>query len=130
MEVDNENDLAKAINNNQDMIIIKGNLGKRVITIIATKRVAWLIAIGSVSVAVIAVLKVPVVAAGGPPALATDGIVATTAAGAAVSIWGVSATVAAISICAAGRSVKTLKKLYNGYSIVSKGEGYVRLKRK
>lgn len=29
MEVNNENDLAKAINNNQDMIIIKGDLSKK-----------------------------------------------------------------------------------------------------
>lgn len=28
MEVNNENDLAKAINNNQDMIIIKGDLSR------------------------------------------------------------------------------------------------------
>lgn len=130
MEVNNEKDLANAIKRNQNEITIVGDLSKKIIKIKATGKIAWVIAIGAVSVAVIAALKTPIIAAGGPPALAVDGIVATTSAGAAVSIWGVATTVAAISICVAGGSVSILKKLYEGYNIVSKGDGYVKLQKK
>lgn len=130
MDINNEKDLADAIKRNQDAIRITGDLSKKIIRITATGKVAWLIAIGAISVAVIAVLKSPVAATGGPSALAVNGFVAASSAGAAVSIWGVSTTVAAISICVAEKSVKTLKKLYNGYTVVSKGKDYVELKRK
>lgn len=130
MKVNNERDLANAIKNNQDEIIIEGDLSKKVIRIVTTGKVSWVIAIGAVSVAVIVALKTPVIAAGGAPALAMEGIIATTSAGAAVSIWGITTTIAAISICVAGGSISILKKLYGGYKIVSKRDGYVKLKKK
>ena len=95
MKVNNERDLANAIKNNQDEIIIEGDLSKKVIRIVTTGKVSWVIAIGAVSVAVIVALKTPVIAAGGAPALAMEGIIATTSAGAAVSICGLTTTIAA-----------------------------------
>lgn len=130
MRVNNEKDLANAINNNQDEIIIEGDLSKKIIRIKTTGKVSWLVAVGTVSVAVILVLKTPIVLAGGTPALAVEGIVATTSAGAAVSIWGVTTTVFAVSLCVAGGSVSVLRKLYGGYNIVLKRDGYIKLKKK
>lgn len=130
MDVKNEKELANAVKSNQNEITIKGDLAKKTIEIKSTGKVAWLIAFGAVGVAVIVALKIPIVVAGGPTAFASLGAIATTSAGAAVAIWGVSTTVAAISICVAGGSTAILKKLYDGYNIVSKGDGFVKLRKK
>ncbi|WP_317341109.1 hypothetical protein [Phocaeicola coprocola] len=130
MDVRNEKELASAVKSNQNEITIKGDLAEKTIKIKATGKVAWLVASGAVGVAVIIALKTPIVIAGGPHAVASLGAIATTSAGATVAIWGISTTVAAISICVAGGSAVTLKKLYEGYNIVSKGDGFVKLRKK
>lgn len=130
MDVRNEKELANAIKNNKNEITIKGDLARKTVTIKSTGKVAWVIAIGAVGFAFIIALKTPIIVAGGPTALAPLGAIATTSASAAVAIWGVSTTVAAISICVAGGSVATLKKLYEDYNIVSKGDGFVKLRKK
>lgn len=129
MDVKNEKELAKAIKNNQNEITIKGDLAEKTMKIKATGKVAWVIAIGAVGVATIIALKSPAIVTGGPTALVSIGGIATTSAGAAIAIWGVSTTVTAISICVAGGNVTVLKKLYEGYNIVSKGNGFVKLKK-
>lgn len=130
MNVRTEKELASAVKSNQNEITIRGDLAKKTIKIKATGNVAWIIAFGAVGVAVIIALKTPVVATGGPSALASLGAIATTSAGAAVAVWGLSTTVAAISICVAGGSVAILKKIYEDYNIVSKGDGFVKLRKK
>ena len=129
MDVRNEKELASAVKSNQNEITIKGDLAEKTIKIKATGKAAWLVAFGAVVVAVIIALKTPIIVAGGPTAFASLGAIATTSASAAVAIWGVSTTVTAISICVSGGSTAILKKLYDGYNIVSKGDGFVKLRK-
>lgn len=44
MAISNEKDLGEAVNNEQDTIEIEGDLGKKVLRIKATGKVAWLVA--------------------------------------------------------------------------------------
>lgn len=105
--VDNAQDLGKALNEGQDTITIKGDFKDKVIKIKGTGKVSWAIAIGAISVAVIAILKMPVAAVGGSVGgpvgtgvvCAVDGAIVASTAGAAVSILGLSTTIAAVSIC-------------------------------
>ncbi|MGM0582962.1 MAG: hypothetical protein ACQETL_19960 [Bacteroidota bacterium] len=115
MAIDNEKDLGKALKKDQETIEIEGSLKDKVIRIKATGKVAWTIAIGSIGIAVVAILY-PV------PELATQtgakGIAALTG-GAAVGILGAGTAASAISIAVAAGGVATLNKL-RGYKITSK----------
>ena len=114
MAIDNEKDLGKALNEDQDTIEIEGSLKDKVIKIKATGKVAWVIAIGAIGVAVVAILyPVP------EPATQTGakGIAALTG-GAAVGILGAGTAMSAIAISVASGGVAALNKL-RGYKIIS-----------
>ena len=91
--------LGRSVNENQDTIIIEGDLKGKVIRIKATGKVAWAVAIGAIAVSVAAVLATP--ATGGtsnaahlvtvPVAAGTLGTAATTAVAIAVAAGGVGA---------------------------------------
>ena len=55
---------------------------------------------------------------------------ATTTGGAAVTILGLAATIAAIKICLKSKSTKVLKKLRENYIMVSNNNGIIKLQRK
>ena len=57
--VTNEKELGKALKDDEDTIVITGKLGAAVITIQAKGRVAWLVAVGAIGVAVAAVFSAP-----------------------------------------------------------------------
>lgn len=122
MAIDSAKDLGKELKKEPSTIEVSIEIGKIIIKLKGIGKVAWLVAVGAIGVAVTAVIAAPVT--GG-----TSSLVAATAAPAAVSILGVSATTAAISIAVAGGGVAVLNKLRN-YEIVEKHATYMVLKRK
>lgn len=118
MAIDNEKDLAKALNEEQDSIEIEGDLANKVVRIKATGTVAWAIAIGAIGLAIVAT-----VGTGGAAAPAA-GVVGAAATG----VLGVSATAAAVAIAVAAGGVGVLNTL-RSYEIVNSEEGRVTLKR-
>ena len=123
MTVNTEEELGKAIKNDEDAIEVEGDLIKKVVRIKATGSVAWGIAIGAIAVAVIAVLS--------SPATAGTGLVAAPAlvAPAAGALGGMGIAVSAVSIAVAGGGVAVLNKLRD-YEIVSNTKEKLVLRRK
>ena len=125
--VKNEKELADAIKSKKDVIVIKGDLSKKVIKIKATGKVAWVIAFGAIAVAIVAILATA--SSGGtigPVTIPT----ATLFAGEAIAIWGLPTTIAAISLCVAAKSKNALKSLYDDYKIIEQKDNYVKIRRK
>jgi hypothetical protein len=132
--VNNEEELGKALENDEMTIIIENPvLGKIVIKIKKAGKVKWAVAIGAIAAAIVAiVLMVPALGTGpaAPPSEAILALSATATGGAAVSILGLAATIAAIKICLKSKSTKVLKKLRENYVIVSNNNGIIKLQRK
>jgi len=128
--VKNEKELNKAIQSNADTIYIEGDLGNKVMKIKATGNVAWVVAFGAITVAVIAILSIPTTAGSSAPAAGISGIVA---APIAVATLGVGTVTSIISMCVATGSIATAKLLFKNlrgnYDIVKQGDIVV-LKRK
>ena len=99
MAITSEKELGKALKENQDTIVIEGELGEKVIRIKATGKVAWVIAIAALVVAV------PMAMSG--VGIAASGITAT----GAVAVLGAGATTSAIAIAVAAGGVGALNKL-------------------
>jgi hypothetical protein len=132
--VNNEEELGKALENDEMTIIIENPvLGKIVIKIKKAGKVKWAVAIGAIAAAIVAiVLMAPALGTGpaAPPSEAILALSATATGGAAVSILGLAATIAAIKICLKSKSTKVLKKLRENYVIVSNNNGIIKLQRK
>lgn len=116
-----EKELARAVKNKVDLIIVEFDLAKKVFRIKATGKVAWAIAIGGI-IAVIATIV-------GTSGLAIP-LAATTFGIPAVSILGLPATVAAVNIALAGRGSRTLNKLRREYEVVEYKDNRLVLRRK
>lgn len=101
MAIRTESELGHALKNGQDTIVIEGDLKNKVLRIKATGDVAWAVAIGSIGVAVLAVLASGGLAA--PPA----GFVAI----GAVSTLGASVATSAVTIAVAAGGVGALNSL-------------------
>ena len=111
MKVKTEEELVKAVNNNENYIEIEGDLSNKVFRIKAVGSVPWIVAIGSIVVATVAVISLPKISQ--PKAgFMASGIGAATAGG-AVAILGLAATTSAIKIAVAGGAIGVLKKLRN-----------------
>ena len=124
MTIKNEKDLGDAIKNEQDTIEIEGDLGKKVLKIKATGKVAWAVAAGAIGVAVLAVMyPVPE-----PTTQIASKAFAFTAGGSAVAILGAGTAATAISIAVASGGVGALNKL-RAYKVVSSDNNRVVLKR-
>lgn len=119
-------ELGKSVNNGEDEIIIEGDLGKKIIRIKATGKVAWAIAFGAIGVALVVAIGGAVA---GPAAPAFEAIAITTAGG-AVAVIGLPATVAALSMAFAVKNKKVLNSLRDDYIIASKTNNRVILRRK
>ncbi len=104
-----EKELAEAIEKGQETIEIEGCL---------SGKVAWIVAIGAISVAVVAVL------ATGGAATPASGIVAI----GAVATLGLPVTITAMSIAVAAGGVGVLNKL-RSYTIIEKNNNRVILKK-
>ena len=115
-------DLAKAVDEKEDTIEVKGDLANKVITIKATGTVAWLVAIGLIGAAVVAILAAPTTAGTSaiPGGAAFVGI--------ATALGGTDVALAAIGIAVASGGVGVLNQLRE-YSIIEKESNRVVLKR-
>lgn len=123
-------EFAKAVKNNEEVIIIEGDLKNHVLRIKATGKVAWGVCFGALAVAIVALLASPgaAVVTGGPggAALVAGGVAA---AGVAATTLGSAATTAiAIGVAAGGAGI--LNRLRDKYKIVEKNDKYMKLQRK
>lgn len=134
--VNNAKELGKALNRDENAIIIEGKLGDLVIKIKAVGNVAWLVAGGAITVAIVAILAMPTTtvasAVTGPVAgmgLVAEGLALSAGGAGAVGVLGVSATVAAISIGVGAKNKNVLTKLRNNYTLTQLNNKVI-LKRK
>ena len=124
MTVKNEKELSDAIKKAQDTIEIEGDLGKKVLRIKATGKIAWAVAAGAIGVAVVAILyPVPE-----PTTQVASKSFALAASGSAAAILGAGTTATAVSIAIAAGGVGILNKLRT-YEIVSTANNRVVLRR-
>ncbi|MBD5504747.1 MAG: hypothetical protein HDR09_13710 [Lachnospiraceae bacterium] len=122
--VKNAMELGKAIDRNDNTIEIDGKFAGQIIKIKATGNVAWLVAGGAITVAIVAILAMSPTVATGP--IAGAGLVAESVAlgaggAGAVGILGVSTTVTAISIGVGAKSRSAVNKLRNNYDMKKSG---------
>ena len=123
--VKNAKELAKAVKDKVDMIVIEGEFGKVSFRIYAIGRVAWIVAIGGIAAAVALIL------ASGTMPLFSPGTLpgAALAAAPAVGILGWPATTAAITIALTGGGVGILNK-FRKYKLIERDDNRIVFKRK
>jgi len=119
MSVTTEEELGEALKNDQDTIEIEGDLKKKVVRIKATGKVAWLIALAAIGIAVTILIST------GGTGAPVSGLVG---AG-AVSVLGLPAAVSAVSIAVAAGGVGVLNTLRE-YKIVENSDSKLVLSRK
>ena len=117
-----KDELAKAVEEKEDTIVIEGDLAKKVIKIKATGSVAWALAVGGITVAVVAILAAPETA--GTSALPAGAAFFETA----TVMGGTDIAMTAIGIAVAAGGVGVLNQL-RAYSIAEKQNNRVVLKR-
>ena len=123
--VKNAKELAKAVKDKVDMIVIEGEFGKVSFRIYAIGRVAWIVAIAGIAAAVALILasgSMPVFSPGTLPGAAL-------AAAPAVGILGWPATTAAITIALTGGGVGILNK-FRKYKLIERDDNRIVFKRK
>ncbi|MBE6851557.1 MAG: hypothetical protein E7504_07505 [Ruminococcus sp.] len=120
MTIENEKDLGTAIKNGEQCIEIEGDLGKKVVRIKATGKVAWAVAIGGLTVAVAAIIMmIPTGPLPAPAAIA--GILPAAAVLGGTGVSGVAVAFSAALIAAGGGGVGTLNKL-RAYKMEKQGD--------
>lgn len=122
------NELSNAIKNQEDEIIIEGDLAKKVWRIKITGKVAWGFCAASLAAAITFFITTPASLAAPPAAVMhfISGNVATAAAATTLGTAVVPAVV--IGVCAGGIGV--LNTLRDKYKIVEKDDKHIKLKRK
>ena len=123
--VKNAKELAKALKDKVDIIVIEGEFGKVSFRIYAIGRVAWIVAIGGIAAAVALIFasgSMPLFSPGTLPGAAL-------AAAPAVGILGWPATTAAITIALTGGGVGILNK-FRKYKLIERDDNRIVFKRK
>ena len=118
MRVKTEEELAEAIENGEDTIEIEGDLKEKTLKIKATGKVAWVVAIGAIGVAVTIVITT---GGAGAPASGIIGV-------GAVSILGLPAAVSSVAIAVAAGGVGILNKLRD-YKVIENNDDVLILKK-
>lgn len=123
-------EFAKAVKDNEEFIIIEGDLKNHVYRIKAAGKVAWGVCFSALALTVAALLAAPIAAAvtggaGGAAALA-GGV----GAGALVAATLGSAATTAITIGVVAGGAGVLNTLRDKYKIVEKNDKYMKLQRK
>ena len=119
MALSTESELGKALKNGDETLEIEGDLAKKVLRIKATGKVAWVVAIGALGVAVVAVIST-----GG-----TAAPVASVGIAPAIAVLGIPSATSAVLIAVAAGGVGVLNSLRK-YKIVDKSENKVVLVKK
>jgi hypothetical protein len=118
MTITTEKELGKALKEEKDEIVIEGDLTKKVLRIRATGKMAWLVALAAIA------LAVSVLIASGGTGAPASGLIGV----GAVSVLGLSATLSAISIAVAAGGVGALSSLRK-YREISRDSNRVVLRR-
>lgn len=108
-----EKELGRAIKRGDDTIEITGDLKEKVVKIKVTGKVAWLVCIGAIGVAITSIV---VTAGSGGVASVPSALISMPALAGAVGILGGSTTITAVTIAIVGGGVGALNKL-RGYRI-------------
>lgn len=124
-KVSNAEELSIAIKNEEDIIIVEGDLAKSVIRIKATGKMAWIICFSAIVACFGLTVTAPVhgTVTAGASAVITFG-----SAAPAVATLGIPATTVAISLAIASGGVGVLNKLRK-YKIIKKDDNLVVLER-
>lgn len=118
MTIRTEKELGEALRSEQDTIEIEGDLKSKVLKIKATGKVAWVVAVGAIGVAVVVTLGT------GGAAAPVSGVVGI----GAVSVLGLPTALSAVGIAVAAGGVRALNSLRK-YKIVSISDGKLVLSR-
>ena len=123
-------ELAEATKNNEDCILIEGDLKNKVIRIKAVGTVAWGVCGAALVAAIAFYIATPAATVAATPVGGTvSAVVGTAATAAAATTLGTAATTAvAIGVSAGG--IGALNTLRDRYRIVEKDEKHILLKRK
>lgn len=134
MSIKTFKEILDALRTDQDEIHIEGDAAKKIIKIKASGNIAWVIALGAVTVAVIAALSAS--KSNNDKSSTAAMVLGFSAAPAAVATIGVSATSGLIAIVMAGvggiglvATKRALTKLRNNYKVIASSENMVVLKR-
>lgn len=126
-------ELAKAIKNGEDSIIVEGDLKNKVIRIKLTGKLAWSVCAVSLGEAIMFYMATPEATVASAPAGGVGGVIsftggmaATTAAAATLG----SAVIPAVTIGVAAGGMGALNTLRDKYKIVEKNNNYIKLKKK
>lgn len=123
-------ELAEAIKNNEESIIIEGDLKNKVIRIKATGKVAWGVCAAALGAAIVFYLATPAAAVATTPVGGgmsfVGGVAATTMAMTALG----TATGAAVAIGVAAGGIGALNTLRDKYKIVEKDNKHIKLQKK
>lgn len=120
MFVSDEKELGSALKSGEDTIEIEGDLKNKVLRIKSTGKVAWFIAIGSISIAVAVIISSGGLGAPISAIIGTSG---------AVSVLGIQATSAAVVIAVTAGGVGALNSLRK-YKIYKQTDNRMILKKK
>lgn len=119
MKITTEKDLGKALKEEQERIEIEGDLCKKVIKIKATGKVAWAVAIGAITVSVVALTATPLTAG-------SSNVTHFLTTPVAVAALGVPTAASAIAIAVAAGGIGALNKL-RSYSLKKNSDGSITL---
>lgn len=118
MVVHNEDEFGKAVRDSKDEIELEGGLAARIKKLYKINLALWSFCLVCLSVAVIALMQVPITGGG-------SGIVGLVAGTPAAAILGTEAAVTAVMIAVAGGGIKVLHKLRKEYDIVTGKNGRI-----
>lgn len=124
-------DVATAIKNKENEIIIEGDLGKKILRIKAVGPVAWGVCATALAAAIALAIAIPPTVAVPPaaPAAGAEAVVASFAMVPVATILGPAVTTAiSIGVCAGG--IGAVNALRDKYKITERTDYYIKLKRK
>lgn len=121
-----EKEFANALKNNEDTIIIEGDLSKKVFRIKATGKVAWGVCAASLATAIALYIATIPTTVAAPPAAPISFAVATTMAAPAAATLG-TAVVTALTIGISAGGIGVLTKLRDKYEIMDNDKANKRL---
>lgn len=128
--INSASELGKAIESKVSTIIVEGDLAGKIIKIMSVGASKWMIGGGSIVIAIVAILAMPMVTLGGPFGLVAESLVLSAGGAGAVGILGGAATVAAVSIGVGAKNKNAVNKLRKEYSFNKVNDNKVILIRK
>lgn len=123
-------ELGKALKDQEETIVIEGDLKNKVFRIKATGKVAWGVCAAALGTAILCYLAAPAATVAATPAGGTASLVSGVAATAVAATTLGSAASAAVVIGVAAGGIGALNALRDKYKIIEKDERHITLQRK